>query len=238
MIEINLLPEYLKAEPEKEKEKAASESLLKRKIILFVSVLALVMVVAYIFVVFIPLGYFARQSSRLNREWTALQKEFSPIESVIDKEKKLSSRETTLKSQNIGKPIWSMILSAISAATPSNVQLTSIKNESSQEFVNEKVTIVEGGKKVEREQRNIKINKVLVISGRYAAGKKGDDAIETFLKSLKESKIFIALFDKTELISYASIEGDMKSFSIKCWFKEEEKKEKKERGKEQAKGNK
>lgn len=223
MIEINLLPEYLRVMPEKEKEKKRGEALLKKSIFRFAGILSAVLLTLYLLLVTIPAAVHGGRAHRYDRDWEALKSDFADIDAVIQKERNLTAKEARLKGQKTTGYTWSMILNAISDATPRSVQLTAVRNEVSQEFVIEKVTVTQGGKKVEKEQRGVKFNRVLVISGTFSPAKKDDDLLDAFVDSLEETPVFKRLFDHVELLSYATTQGGKKVFSVKCWFKEEKK---------------
>lgn len=223
MIEINLLPEYLRVMPQKEKEKKRGEAVLKKNVFRFVGVCAGTLLFLYLILVTIPAAVHGGRARAYDRAWNALKGDFAVIDAVIQKERNLLAKEAQLKEQKTTKHTWSMILNVISDATPRNVQLTSVRNEVSQEFVIEKVMVMEGGKRVEKEQRGVKQNKVLVISGAFSPTKKDDDMLDAFVDALEATPVFQQLFDHVELLSYETDEGGKKKFAIKCWFKEEKK---------------
>jgi len=223
MIEINLLPEYLRVMPQKEKEKRRGEALLKQNVFRFVGVCAGALLFLYLVLVTIPAAVYGGRARGYERAWNAIKGDFAVIDAVIQNERNLLAKEAQLKGQKTTKHTWSMILNAISDATPRNVRLTSVRNEVSQEFATEKVAVMQGGKKVEKELRTVKQNRVLTISGAFSPTKKDDDMMEAFVDALEETPVFKRLFAHVELLSYETDKGGKKTFSIKCWFKEEKK---------------
>jgi len=220
MIEINLLPEYLRGAPEQEQEKKRGEAILKKNVFLLIAGPAVVMFGIYLLGVVAPTGVLASRAARLDREWGSIKNDFGQVESVLNRETRLRSVEAQLKSQKASGNQWSRVLNSISDATPPNVQLSSVGNEFAQETVIEKKMIMEGGKKVEREQRGVKVRQILTIAGGYAPKSKDDNTIEIFVGSMKSLPVFQELFQTVELLSLEATKENKKNFVIKCWFKD------------------
>ncbi|MDP8263175.1 MAG: PilN domain-containing protein [Candidatus Ancaeobacter aquaticus] len=220
MIEINLLPGYLRTLPEEQKLKALSTARLKKILIIVFCALVCFFGVVYVTVVLMPSGYYNNKYSAVHQQWLAIKGEYAPIKKMLDKEKEFYSNETALKKKDAQRYAWSMILNTISDATPWNVHLTSIKSASFNEMVSELIITMVGGRKQQTERRGMKARNVLIVDGNYKSLDKNDKTIETFIANLKASPRFENIFRKVDLMSFESGKNDFKNFSIRCWFRD------------------